>query len=573
MDNSAFYKTELFVDEFDDDLKCAICYTYVVRDTQVLHCVHSFCKVCLDGIYKLPESQHKCPTCRSTLPEQTKLVSNPTVNFMIEKMHILCPNTSLGCEKIMYLGKNGQYASKHVTTECLYTPRNCEHCSESVSTCRYLLHLEQECKHRLVKCFVCNESMKCLDMKEHRSNDLGCANCTRCPNKCLLCGIVQTKSGCLFNCDKCEIFEECAYTPNIVKTKRKIVDDEAVRMIGQKSESGAFIKVDTSTKQDPCNDMHVEENVSINSNSSNNNTASPSKKKPPPIKSSMNRILIKDLESHLLVCKKQMITCSLCQESFLRKDEHKHFPLCTHQVLDCAACLQTFIRKDKEKHFFVCQNQEIVCGICSLNFIRRDEKVHNETKEHRESRMLNIERLNVKQQTNFENMLLDQSKQFDNRLNELKSIILDLELKYKALKEQKEEELTFSVDFKQECTIEVDTNQIGSNLYGENFSTGGYSFRLCVQKKISGKYWFGVINKGKPFKANFMISPKHYETNEAVGIILHKGIEFIDLDKGMGSEETLQRWQEMKVGSVNALTNKITFTLYFVLKIKPIWMK
>lgn len=138
------YSTDFFVEEVDQNLKCAICWE-VFQAPQSLPCGHTFCRACLEE-----GKVQQCPACRRGTTTSTSSTS-PTawvpcflLQGVIGNLQITCRNNNTAepptkqrrrvplhtpvysvTTKRPWVGKLSEW-QKHATTECCLPIGSCD---------------------------------------------------------------------------------------------------------------------------------------------------------------------------------------------------------------------------------------------------------------------------------------------------------------------------------------------------------------------------------------------------------------------------------------------------------------
>ncbi|PFX12653.1 Tripartite motif-containing protein 45 [Stylophora pistillata] len=82
-------KASTLAENLEKELECAVCLEQF-KDPKVLPCLHSFCKICLEGLVgrkgKGNAGKLNCPTCRTTVEIPERKVDSLPVNFFLNNL-------------------------------------------------------------------------------------------------------------------------------------------------------------------------------------------------------------------------------------------------------------------------------------------------------------------------------------------------------------------------------------------------------------------------------------------------------------------------------------------------------
>jgi len=178
-----------------DVITCPICLKLVWDVVDCNQCGNVFCRSCiLESLTKVNDS---CPLCKYS---PVKTTDCKTIKKVLSNIQIKCPNTDCQYnplysnyvthqEKCLYrkyicCNKGCNYENS-LNNEidimlhsiiCRYREIKCKHCGKNIKAINSDIHILQECKFLLFKCFYCKTIMSKYDYLNNH-NDYDCAQC------------------------------------------------------------------------------------------------------------------------------------------------------------------------------------------------------------------------------------------------------------------------------------------------------------------------------------------------------------------------------------------------------------
>lgn len=138
-------------DEFKNiDLECPICFE-IFNDPLKLACDHTFCKTCVEKIYKNKIANViSCPLCRSPSNTNGDIKMNLSVSKAINKMIMNCKKCNI----------------VHNINNCSHQLIKCKHCDKEMKKSEFVNHLQKE--NIIMKCNTCNNYVYSHQIETHK---------------------------------------------------------------------------------------------------------------------------------------------------------------------------------------------------------------------------------------------------------------------------------------------------------------------------------------------------------------------------------------------------------------------
>lgn len=272
---------------------------------------HSYCRACI-VTWLLNDERRRCPICKTELEfDIDKLPKDYITYNCINEFDVKCKNFHDNCQWKGKLKEMENHLKK-----CDFEEINCINrgCSERFLRSNLGLHLDQ-CPHYLIKCELCNENVKRVNVENHNISEcqMKLVNCEYCQNILLRKDLDDHwKKDCLEYPIVCKN-SDCQVS---IKRKCQHVHDDICE----------FIKV--SCLQ--CTEY----------------------------------ILRKDISEHLIICPLSEKSCSHCKNIFKNKDIGEHEKICEEKLIDCefkniSNCTVKYKIRDKESHLNEYRNLHI----------------------------------------------------------------------------------------------------------------------------------------------------------------------------------------------------------------------
>ena len=156
------YDEERFVSTINRNFLCLICFNVLNDPVLCPNNHHCFCRGC---ITKHLEHSRRCPTCADELTEETLTEPPRMVKDCLNESKIRCVYHDRGCEEIVQL----QHLDQHEES-CGYAPAVCTNpgCGATLNKRDLIVHGNELCEYRKLKCHSCGEMTKMLADVEKR---------------------------------------------------------------------------------------------------------------------------------------------------------------------------------------------------------------------------------------------------------------------------------------------------------------------------------------------------------------------------------------------------------------------
>lgn len=146
---------------FDQMIKCKICFNILLNPHDCETCGNTFCKECISN---LTENKKPCPfNCVNFSIKPSSL----SITSFLSSMKFHCSNRELGCESTLtYLQVNTH------DKECKYALSSCPNikCKKQVRRQTLEFHIRKECEYSLFKCPNCEDELERSDFLQHLQN-------------------------------------------------------------------------------------------------------------------------------------------------------------------------------------------------------------------------------------------------------------------------------------------------------------------------------------------------------------------------------------------------------------------
>ena len=231
----------------------------------------------------------------------SKQIPNMAVREMIDSLNCSCP---LYTRKCLWLGALGK-CENHLDT-CGYVYEACKlGCGELLKREELVIHEDENCPQRFVKCNHCDEKIKSCELDGHLKR------CLKMKVSCDLCGTKMTREDL-----ELHLRYHCGMVQGMCKLGCGVIlTRDELRIHEKENCPQRFVKCDhCNTKIKSC-----------------------------------------EQNSHYDVCPKMKVLCDLCSVEKYRKDMTQHLEDdCPEKMLDCPfvkyECLARMKRKDIAKH-------------------------------------------------------------------------------------------------------------------------------------------------------------------------------------------------------------------------------
>ncbi|BFZ15595.1 hypothetical protein BsWGS_18633 [Bradybaena similaris] len=148
-----------FVTNPEPRYECPICLL-VLREPHQTKCGHRFCRDCI--MKSLRDSSNRCPVDNESLTEIDVYPDNFAKREILN-LSIRCPNSKVGCDKIIPLGK----LQNHLEV-CSFALVPCSlKCSCEIQRRDLDSHLASSCENRNVVCEHCCQNMEAKVIEQH----------------------------------------------------------------------------------------------------------------------------------------------------------------------------------------------------------------------------------------------------------------------------------------------------------------------------------------------------------------------------------------------------------------------
>jgi hypothetical protein len=181
-----------------EELKCPICLNLVLKPKECKSCSTVFCGNCIDEWCKKKSnnlfSSRSSPACPMKCAVYVESPINKRFLNIINKIKVMCPNTTLGCNEILPY----EETMKHVRS-CNYIEYKCVGCSFSAKKSAVELHVKT-CADLTEPCQLCKTEV--LRKQKHMHTEI----CMYRPVTCRFCKVDLTlKTMKLHNREDCAL--------------------------------------------------------------------------------------------------------------------------------------------------------------------------------------------------------------------------------------------------------------------------------------------------------------------------------------------------------------------------------
>ncbi|KAI9794400.1 MAG: hypothetical protein M1816_005469 [Peltula sp. TS41687] len=170
-----------FTSSIDANLICSVCHCPFIKPTITAECEHIFCAECFES--STSQQPGTCPFCRTKIDKRKARRAPRVLSNMADDLKVKCPLQGQGCDAILMRGA----VQSHVEKYCGHVEVECPGTDCVLKTARKDLGLG--CRHHLVVCQDCHDSVMAMNLEEHREKR--CTNrwtsCAECKAEILQC--------------------------------------------------------------------------------------------------------------------------------------------------------------------------------------------------------------------------------------------------------------------------------------------------------------------------------------------------------------------------------------------------
>ena len=285
----------------------------------------------------------------------SKQIPNRAVREMIDSLNCSCP---LYTRKCLWLGALGN-CENHLDT-CGYVYEACKlGCGELLKREELVIHEDENCPQRFVKCDHCNEKIKSCELDGHLKK------CTKMKVPCDLCGTKMTREDL-----ELHLRYHCGMVQGMCKLGCGVIlTRDELRIHEKENCPKRFVKCDhCNTKIKSCElnshyDVCPKMEVSCD------------------LVGCDKKITREEMKLHLKYdCGMVQETCKLgCGEELTRNKLRIHEKEnCPQRKIRCEYCFIEVLFCDKSKHLKECPEMKVLCDLCSVEKYRKDMTQHLE---------------------------------------------------------------------------------------------------------------------------------------------------------------------------------------------------